>query len=251
MCGLRSGSVLTKLGKPQPGNGTLELKGDDSVEVAYIDEQTADKQFNRKLLHKVTVVGNALLSINDGAFKETLRGVVLGKTINLQIIDADRDLTDAADTIKAAVEVVRPKTDEEIENELVELKKSGKVVATDDDGEPKIEKFKKVDRIEVTLTEVKVENQFEKKPAGDDATEAKTSATIDASNGIRLAGGVSPPVAAKSVDAPRTGRLTPPASQDTLAGAPPTKGDDAKKVGSESQPTLKVEDNSIHSGCSE
>ena len=117
------GSLLTKLGKPQSGNGTLELKGDDTVEVSYIDEQTADKQFNRKLLHKVTVVGNGLLSITDGAFKETLRGVVLGKTINLQIIDADRDLTDAADTIKASVEVVRPKTDEEIENELLDRRR--------------------------------------------------------------------------------------------------------------------------------
>ena len=213
------GSLLTKLGKPQPGNGTLELKGDDTVEVSYIDEQTADKQFNRKLLHKVAVVGNGLLSITDGAFKETLRGVVLGKTINLQIIDADRDLTDAADTIKASVEVVRPKTDEEIENELVELKKSGKVVATDDEGEPKIEKFKKVDRVEVTLTEVKVENQFEKKPAADDATEAP-----------------------KTTAANTAGQL------NTTDGAPPTKVD-AKPADATTQPAAKpVEDNSIHSG---
>jgi tetratricopeptide (TPR) repeat protein len=214
------GSLLTKLGKPQPGNGTLELKGDDIVEVTYIDEQTADKQFNRKLLHKVTVVGNGLLSITDGAFKETLRGVVLGKTINLQIIDADRDLTDAADTIKASVEVVRPKSDEEIENELLELKKSGKAIATDDDGEPKIEKFKKVDRVEITLTEVKVENQFEKRPAAEDATEVPKS------------------TAANTASQP-----------STTEGAPPTKGDVAtKKPDSQSQASAKVEDNSIHSG---
>ena len=213
------GSLLTKLGKPQSGNGTLELKGDDTVEVSYIDEQTADKQFNRKLLHKVTVVGNGLLSITDGAFKETLRGVVLGKTINLQIIDADRDLTDAADTIKATVEVVRPKTDEEIENELVELKKSGKAVATDDEGEPKIEKFKKVDRVEITLTEVKVENQFEKKPAADDATEAPKT------------------TAANAVSQP-----------NTTEGAPPTK-DEKKPAAPAIQPAVRpVEDNSIHAG---
>lgn len=213
------GSLLTKLGKPQPGNGTLELKGDDTVEVVYIDEQTADKQFNRKLLHKVTVVGNGLLSITDGAFKETLRGVVLGKTVNLQIIDADRDLTDAADTIKATVEVVRPKSDEEIENELVELKKSGKAVATDDEGEPKIEKFKKVDRVEITLTEVKIENQFEKKPAAEDATEPAK------------------PTASNAVAQPKT-----------TEGAPPTKGE-AKPADPAAQSAAKpVEDNSIHSG---
>ncbi len=212
------GSVLTKLGKPLPGNGTLELKGDDSVEVAYIDEQTADKQFNRKLLHKVTVVGNGLLSINDGAFKETLRGVVLGKSVNVQIVDADRDLTDAADTIKAFVEVVRPKSDEEIENEIVTAKKDGKEIETDDEGNPKVERFKKVDRVAVTLTEVKVDHQIGKKPAEDEAAdENKTTAAA-------------------------------PAAIGTTDGAPPTKEGESKKPDSESQATAKIEDNSIHSG---
>ena len=220
------GSILTKLGKPQLGNGTLELKGDDNVEVSYIDEQTADKQFNRKLLHKVTVVGNGLLSINDGAFKETLRGVVLGKTVNVQIIDADRDLTDAADTIQAVVEVVRPKTDEEIENEIIAAKKDGKTVVTDDDGEPKIERFKKVDKVAVTLTEVKVDTSLGKKSVDDEGSEEKK------------------PTAATSKDS----------TINTTAGAPPTKSDaksDPKAATApapNSSPKLVVEDNSIHSG---
>lgn len=220
------GSILTKLGKPQLGNGTLELKGDDNVEVSYVDEQTADKQFNRKLLHKVTVVGNGILSINDGAFKETLRGVVLGKTVNVQIIDADRDLTDAADTIQAVVEVVRPKTDEEIENEIIAAKKDGKTVATDDDGEPKIERFKKVDKVAVTLTEVKVDTSLGKKPVDDEGAEEKK------------------PTAAASQDS----------TINTTAGAPPTKSDaksdpkgaTAPATSSSQKPV--VEDNSIHSG---
>lgn len=220
------GSILTKLGKPQLGNGTLELKGDDNVEVSYIDEQTADKQFNRKLLHKVTVVGNGLLSINDGAFKETLRGVVLGKTVNVQIIDADRDLTDAADKIQAVVEVVRPKTDEEIENEIIAAKKDGKTVVTDDDGEPKIERFKKVDKVAVTLTEVKVDTSLGKKSVDDEGAEEKK------------------PTAATSQDS----------TINTAAGAPPTKSDaksDPKAVtapATNSPPKPVVEDNSIHSG---
>lgn len=214
------GSVLTKLGKPQPANGTLELKGDDTVEVIYIDEQTADKQFNRKLLHKVAVVGNGLLSITDGAFKETLRGVVLGKTVNLQIIDADRDLTDAADTVNAVVEVVRPKSDEEIENELVELKKSGKDVATDDDGNPIIERFKKVDKVAVTLTEAKIESQFDRKPAAEDTTDTSKTTAVN------------------SVVVP-----------NTTEGAPPTKEEAEKsKAASTDGATPQVEDNSIHSG---
>ena len=221
------GSILTKLGKPQPGNGMLELKGDDNVEVSYIDEQTADKQFNRKLLHKVTVVGNGLLSINDGAFKETLRGVVLGKSINVQIIDADRDLTDAADTIQAVIEVVRPKSDEEIENELITAKKDGKPVATDDDGEPKIEKLKKIDKVVVTLTEVKVDTSLGKKPVEEEAAdEKKTTATIQ-----------------------------PNSTVNTTAGAPPTKADAKPDAKSDATPVAAgnlakpaVEDNSIHSG---
>ena len=216
------GSVMTKLGKPQVGNGTLEVKGDDTVEVTYIDEQTADKQFNRKLLHKVTVVGNGLLSITDGAFKETLRGVVLGKSVNVQIIDADRDLTDAADTIQAVIEVVRPKSDEEIENEIVELKKTGKVIETDDDGNPKIERLKKIDKVAVTLTEAKVDTSLGKKPIDDEGTETKKTAAVSAQN---------------------------PAI-NTTEGAAPTKADPAAKKAEPESPAAKpaVEDNSIHSG---
>ena len=220
------GSILTKLGKPQPGNGTLELKGDDNVEVSYIDEQTADKQFNRKLLHKVAVVGNALISINDGAFKETLRGVVLGKSVNVQIIDADRDLTDAADTIQAVIEVVRPKTDEEIENELITAKKDGKAVATDDDGEPKIERFKKVDKVAVTLTEVKVDTSLGKKPVDDEGAEdKKTSAAIPADTGINTTAGA------------------PPSKTETKPEAKPTA---TSAANNSTKPA--VEDHSIHSG---
>ncbi|MCX7420754.1 MAG: tetratricopeptide repeat protein [Planctomycetia bacterium] len=220
------GSLLTKLGKPQPGNGTLELKGDDNVEVSYIDEQTADKQFNRKLLHKVTVVGNGLLSINDGAFKETLRGVVLGKTVNVQIIDADRDLTDAADTIQAVIEVVRPKTDEEIENEIITAKKDGKTVATDDDGEPKIERFKKVDKVAVTLTEAKVDTSLGKKPVDDEgAEETKVPAATTQNSTINTTAGAPPP--------------KPDVKADPKAANAPESKSPAKPV---------IEDNSIHSG---
>ncbi len=226
------GSLLTKLGKPLPNNGTLEVKGDDTVEVVYIDEQTADKQFNRKLLHKVTVVGNGLLSITDGAFKETLRGVVLGKSVNVQIIDADRDLTDVADTIQAVIEVVRPKSDEEIENEIVELKKSGKDIETDDDGNPKIERLKKIDKVAVTLTEAKVDTSLGKKPVEEEGAEG-APATKTSANGTGAA-----------------------VQDQTLLGAPPSKSDttDKKADGVEAQQTkataavAKVDDGSIHSG---
>jgi TolA-binding protein len=219
------GSIMTKLGKPQPGNKTLELKGDDVVEVTYIDEQTADKQFNRKVLQKVTVVGNGILSINDGAFQETLRGVVLGKTVNVQIIDADRDLTDDVDQIKAVVQVVRPKSDEEIESEIVELQKAGKEVETDDNGQPKIERLKFVDRVEVTLAEVKIESLKGTQPGTPPRTE-------------------NAPTAAASTPADAQARTT--------EGAPPTTKPESepKTAGTDGPVPVApvVEDRSVHSG---
>ena len=66
------GSVATRLGRPVPGNGTLEIRGDDSVSVTYVDEHTADKQFNREVKHEVSVVGDAVTSIMDGAFSNKI-----------------------------------------------------------------------------------------------------------------------------------------------------------------------------------
>ncbi len=147
------GSVTTRLGKPVKGNGVLELKGDDKIVVSYNDAQTSDKQFNRKRLKDIPVVGNAIVQVTDGAYSESLQGVVLGKPVNIQTNDADRDLTDQADQVPALVQLLRPKTDEELEAETVEaLKKLD--AAEQKDAKPEIDRFKKVDEINVTLVEV-------------------------------------------------------------------------------------------------
>ncbi|MEO8496503.1 MAG: tetratricopeptide repeat protein [Planctomycetota bacterium] len=159
------GSIVSQLGRPQPDNGTLEVKGDDQVTVTYLDQHTADKQFNRKLLHEATVVGDGIVSITDGAFSETLQGVVLGKTVNIQASDPDRDLTDGADQLKAVVEVYRAKTDEELEAEAIA--KVNAASGTGDAATPaaageeaeEIDRFKLVDRAEVTFVEAVVESQ--------------------------------------------------------------------------------------------
>ena len=143
-----------------PGNGTLELKGDDKVAITYIDAQTSDKQFDRKLLREVAVVGNGIVTVADGAFAETLQGVVLGKSINIQTIDGDRDLTDAADEVKVKVELLRQKTDAEIEAETIKVLQGGDPNAkpkVDDEEKAQIDRFKKVDELEVTLTEAVIE----------------------------------------------------------------------------------------------
>jgi tetratricopeptide (TPR) repeat protein len=158
------GSIVTKLGRPKPDSGTLDVKGDDKVTVTYIDQHTADKQFNRKLLHEVTVVGDGIVSITDGAFSETLQGVVLGKSVNVQTSDPDRDLTDNADNLTAVVEVYRAKTDEELEAEAIAAAGAAdNEPASDDeadDDEEEVERFKLVDRVQVQLVEAAVASQL-------------------------------------------------------------------------------------------
>jgi TolA-binding protein len=149
------GSIPTQLGKPRPANGTLEVRGGDQVEVTYVDEHTADKTLNKSVDRQVQVVGNALVAVTDGAYLETLRGVVLGKSVNLRITDADRDTTDGADQIAAIVEIHRQKSDQELESEAAAAVAKGGDIETDEAGQPKLDRFKLVDRLEVTLKEAK------------------------------------------------------------------------------------------------
>lgn len=169
------GSLPTQLGRPQPGNGTLDVRGGDKVDVTYVDEHTADKTLNKSVDREVQVVGNALVAVTDGAFLETLRGVVLGKSVNIRITDADRDTTDAADQIVAAVEVYRLKTDQELEAEATAAAAKGASVETDEAGQPKLERFRRIDRLEVTLREARL-------------TDAVTSARAAAQESGRPAG---------------------------------------------------------------
>ncbi|MBL8830092.1 MAG: tetratricopeptide repeat protein, partial [Planctomycetaceae bacterium] len=169
------GSVLTSLGKPNAGNGVIEVKGDDQVRVIYTDEHTGDRQFNRPVNKQIPVVGNAVVQITDGAFSETLRGVVLDKPVNLQIIDSDYDLTDEADSIKAYVELLREKTQEEIEADAL---KNPTIVPTDDSGKPK-QQLKLLDRVEIVFTEAKIERTLPLLPKNEEE-ESKKDDTVNA-----------------------------------------------------------------------
>ena len=156
------GSIPTRLGRPVPDSGELEVKGDDKVTVTYTDQHTADQEVDQKVLAVVTVVGSANVQITDGAFSEPLRGVVLGKGVNVQIADADRDLTDKADSLQAAVEVHRLKTDQELETETIEAMANGETAATTDDESvegdaSKVDSYKRIDRVDISLAEAKVQ----------------------------------------------------------------------------------------------
>jgi len=171
------GTISTQLGRPHAGNGTLEVKGDDKVKVIYIDQHTADKQVDQKVLKEVDVVGNANASVTDGAFNETLRGVVLGKPVNIQVNDPDRDLSDEADMLSVKVDVYRPKTEEELETEVAELAAKEEVKKPDDtpvadiDYTEQVERFKRIDGVELKLVEAKIERRLTSIEVGGEPTE--------------------------------------------------------------------------------
>lgn len=165
------GSVPSRLGKPAANNGTLEVRGGDTIKVTYTDEHTADKQLKVPVLKDVTVVGSALTAITDGAFSETVNGVVLGKNVNLRVIDADFDTTDGADQLAAEVHVYRLKTEEELEAEAIARAKNAPTTAPPaadpaakpldapaEIAEPEVERWKLIDTVKITLTESKVQS---------------------------------------------------------------------------------------------
>ena len=248
------GSIPTRLGRPVKGNGRLEVKGDDTVTVTYTDAHTAAKKTNQPVLSAVTVVGDGVVSITDGAFEETLQGTVLGKAINLQISDPDRDLTDGSDQIEAIIEVYRRKTDEEIEAELLKkasdtdsdtarkdaakkkdavARDAADVGEEDVEDEDEIERFKKIDEVKVKLVEAKIERKVrgldgklpEVDKPGDDPTAKPTGQAA------------SKPAGEPDADKKAAGKKA--AGKKAAGKKDAVKKDAVKKV---------VVDNSIHTG---
>ena len=232
------GSVMTGLGTPKPGNGILEVKGTDKVSVVYIDAHTAEKQLDQEVLQEVQVVANGIVQVTDGAFRETVNGVVLGKSINVQVLDPDRDITPEADAVQAELAVFRRKTDEEIEAERAKLIAEGEVETTDTENngeeiplleeEIEVEQFKKVDSVAITLSEVKREIQPEL-----EIGEALVPATTDGEEAN-----------AEDVDTdPSDGK----ASDGKTDEGDPADGENEAPAVPEQEP-VAVDDGSIHSG---
>ena len=224
------GSIRTQLGKPNIGNGSLEVRGGDSIRVIYTDSHTAAQQLNQPVQSEVAVVGNAYVTITDGAFNETLRGVVLGKTVNVRISDADLDVSDNADQLTAVLEVYRQKTDEELEEEAAAAAIAAQGIAQPpaaaddvpllDTDEPQIERYKFVDRVEVSLTEVKVTNRFD--------SESATPEVTNKLDGMNI--------------------VSPAAVVPTTTDASPAPEGDLDATAAETEPITEEPDSSIHSG---
>ena len=166
------GSIPTKLGSPVPGNERLEVQGNDKIDVYYVDAQTADKKFDQERLYTVNVVGSAIVQIKDGSFGDTLAGVVIGKSANLEVTDSDFDRSHNADKLTATAEIWREKTEAELDEEIAEAVAKRDPLASKLD-EPKIEKYRKIDEVKVTLTEAETEPAAP--PEEEVPTEAETT----------------------------------------------------------------------------
>lgn len=236
------GSIVTALGKPQAGNGRLEVRGDEAIKVTYLDEHTGDKLFNKPRERQIPVVGNGIAQITDGAFAETLRGVVLEKSVNLQITDADYDKTDAADTLKAFVEVLREKSTEELEAE-----NSKAAVAGTDPAE--VNRYKRIDRLEVTFTEAKINRELPLMPKADEGDESNPAAPKkpDAEAKPDAAAEPAKTDTAKT-DAAKDTAKTDAAKTDGAKTDAPSADPSVKSPKAAPEPAAVVDDGSIHSG---
>ena len=258
------GSVITRLGKPVPENGQLEVRGDDKIKVTYIDSHTGDRQFDRPVLKEIAVVGDAIVQITDGAFSETLQGVVLDREVNIQITDPDRDLTDAAEQIKAAIEVYREKTTEELEAEQAKAAAQQTAAATDHAQqvaavEPQIDPYKQIDRVEITLTEAKIVRETLVLPESGEPGETQTPVETESNRSapeVRNAEKQSPNlkpkaegVLPKSAPASKSSRVA--RRSVFILTAAPGKSDDTGQPAinaGETLPKSPGEDTTIHTG---
>lgn len=169
------GSILTELGNAKSNDGTLQVVGEEEIRVTYVDSHTADRKFDQPRVRTLTVAANALVAITDGAYSETLKGVVLGKATNLQVTDLDRDRGDRAETVEARVEVQREKTHEEIETETAAL--AAKNPAGETGEEPVVPRFKTIDFVVTKLVEAPLKNRRQAlfPGAGDGANDANAN----------------------------------------------------------------------------
>ena len=137
------GQVSTAPGSPRPDDGVLQAIGTSVITVLDVDEHTASGKLNVERNLKLSVSSDGQATITDGAFRDPVSQIAVdeGKgLLNLRVRDADQDLGNAADTIRAEVIVEVPVPSDD-------------PAATGEAAEPK---FKERNRISVSLVELAV-----------------------------------------------------------------------------------------------
>lgn len=127
-----------------PEDGKLTVQGGDIVSCTYVDEANSVGDTNVPKLSDVRIVSSAVLSVMDGAYRQSVKGVFSGHPAFLRLRDLDLDVTPQPD--KATVHVttlrLKPKpTDEEIA--------LGEAEPLDPEADP----WEVIAELDVTLTE--------------------------------------------------------------------------------------------------
>lgn len=93
-------ALPTVLGTAKAGDNILELYGNDTVTLTYKSRYVGTGAVDRTIT--MATASNARLIIRDSE-KNEVRGVVVKDTIIIEVIDADRDTSNNADTISAEI----------------------------------------------------------------------------------------------------------------------------------------------------
>ena len=107
------GSIPTEIGMPRPDDRVLQVTGGDHIIVTYVDEMTENGQANVSRTGEVTVVSTATLGFMQGDFEGRAAAAFLGQPVFLLLQDADKDTSDAADTVEVTVASRYKPTDDE------------------------------------------------------------------------------------------------------------------------------------------
>jgi len=110
---LAIGSIPTEIGVPRPEDRVLQVSGGDHIVTTYIDEMTEDGQANLSRTGEVTVVSTATLGFMLGDFEGHAAAAFLGQPVFILLQDADKDTSDAADTVEVTIVSRYKPTDDE------------------------------------------------------------------------------------------------------------------------------------------
>ncbi len=93
-------SVRATTKASEPGDGTLRVRGSDTVTVTYVDVNTEAGQAAVTRLAEVRLVSTAGLGITDGAYRQRVAAVAIDQPIFIRLKDLDLDETDGRDEVR-------------------------------------------------------------------------------------------------------------------------------------------------------
>jgi TolA-binding protein len=140
-------SAPTEIGKPNPGDGTLQMVGGDTLRVIYLDDSTLDGSKGMPRIGDVRAVSTGTLGFFLGDYDTPAYLAFPGQPQAIMLRDADLDTSPAAETVQVTVRSlykIEAKAAAAASQDILDI---FDVQDTDAD------KWRERDRLTVTLTE--------------------------------------------------------------------------------------------------